>query len=88
MQTKKDCLLLQLKYIKNKQQTIVNREFQNLKKFILLVKKLVFELFFESLIDIVLEQIVFPNIIEKQLFILLISFNRIAANSVDNISNS
>jgi len=58
-------LLLQLKYIENKQQTIVNRELQNLKKLALLVKKLIFELFFESLIDIVLEQIVFPNIIEK-----------------------
>jgi len=54
-----------LKYVKNKQQTIVNRKFQNLKKFVLLVKKLIFELFSKSLIDIALEQIVFSNIIEK-----------------------
>jgi len=56
---------LQLKYIKNKQQTIINREFQNLKKLTLLVKKLVFELFSKSLIDIILEQIVFLNIIKE-----------------------
>ncbi len=56
---------MQLEYIKNKQQTIIDREFQNLKKLALLVEKLVFELFFKSLIDIVLEQIVFLNIIEK-----------------------
>ena len=65
IQTKENRLLLQLKYVKNKQQTIVNRELQNLKKLVLLVKKLVFELFSKSLIDIVLEQIVFLNIIEK-----------------------
>ena len=65
MQTKKDCLLLQLKYIKNKQQTIINKKFQNLKKLVLLVEKLVFELFSKSLIDIVLKQIVFSNIIKK-----------------------
>jgi len=65
MQTKEDCLLLQLKYIKNKQQTIVNRKLQNLKKLVLLVKKSVFELFSKSLIDIVSEQIVFFNIIKK-----------------------
>jgi len=65
MQTKENRLLLQLKYIKNKQQTIVNKKFQNLKKLALLAEKLVFELFSESLIDIVSEQIVFSNIIKK-----------------------
>jgi len=48
-------LLLQLKYIKNKQQTIINRKLQNLKEFALLAKELVFELFSKFLIDIVLE---------------------------------
>ncbi len=65
MQTKKNRLLLQLKYIKNKQQTIVDREFQNLKKLTLLAKKLVFELFSKFLIDIVSKQIVFSNIIKE-----------------------
>ncbi len=58
-------MLLQLKYIENKQQTIVDRKFQNLKKLILLTEKLIFKLFSEFLIDIVLEQIVFLNIIKK-----------------------
>jgi len=65
MQTKKDRLLLQLKYVKNKQQTIIDRKLQNLKKLVLLAEKLIFELFSEFLIDIVSEQIVFLNIIEK-----------------------
>jgi len=65
IQTKENCLLLQLKYIENKQQTIVDRKFQNLKKLILLTEKLIFKLFSEFLIDIVLEQIVFLNIIKK-----------------------
>jgi len=81
-------LLLQLKYIKNKQQTIIDRKLQNLKKFVLLAEKLVFELFSESLIDIVSEQIVFSNIIKKLLFILLIFFDKIAADGVDSILNS
>ncbi len=65
MQTKEDCLLLQLKYVKDKQQTIINRKLQNLKEFALLAKKLVFKLFSKSLIDIISKQIVFSNIIEK-----------------------
>jgi len=65
IQTKENCLLLQLKYVKNKQQTIVNRKLQNLKKLALLAEKSIFELFSEFLINIVSEQIVFLNIIEK-----------------------
>ncbi len=65
IQTKENCLLLQLKYVENKQQTIINRELQNLKELALLVEKLVFELFSKFLIDIVSEQIIFFNIIEK-----------------------
>jgi len=65
MQTKENRLLLQLKYVKNKQQTIIDRKLQNLKKLVLLTEKSVFELFSESLIDIVSEQIVFLNIINK-----------------------
>jgi len=65
IQTKEDRLLSQLKYVENKQQTIVNRKLQNLKKLALLAEKSVFELFSESLIDIVSKQIVFSNIIKE-----------------------
>jgi len=65
LQAKKDRLLLQFDYVENKQQLIVNRKFQNLKKLVLLTEKSDSEFFSESLIDIVSKQIVFLNLNNK-----------------------
>ncbi len=65
LQTKKDRLLLQLDYIENKQQLIIDRKLQNLKKLVSLTEKSDFKFFSESLIDIVSKQIVFFNLNNK-----------------------
>ncbi len=65
LQAKKNRLLLQFDYIEDKQQLIVDRKLQNLKKFVLLTEKSDFEFFSEFLINIVSKQIVFLNLNSK-----------------------
>jgi len=61
MQTKENRLLSQLKYVKDEQQTIVNKKFQNLKEIVSLIDELVNKFFSKPLIDVASKQIVFLN---------------------------
>ncbi len=61
MQTKENRLLSQLKYVKDEQQTIVNKKFQNLEEIVSLIDELVNKFFSKPLIDVASKQIVFLN---------------------------
>lgn len=75
IQTKKDRLLFQLKYLKNEQQSLLSSELKNLKKmifaFFFVESNFVFSNF---LIDVVLKQIIWFDLNNQWCFIFLIFF--------------
>jgi len=83
MQAKEDRLLSQLEYVENKQQTIVNGELQNLEEIALLAEEPVDGSFPEPVIDVVSEQIAFPNFEGSWSFTSLASFDGVVARSFD-----